>query len=112
MDCTIYIPGTGTRYFYSLISFRKISALTHSTANIASLYNTDELCSGIANGRVLTVEFYTRRNQELFLHLFTNLFRKDSSKLFRTNARLTNHYNVDFLFHQVSIAAGGATYQG
>ena len=47
------------------------------------LYHTDELYSGIANGRVLTVELYAHRNQKsIFLHLFTELFHKDISFCF------------------------------
>ena len=107
--CAIYIPHTRTRYFYSLISFRKNSALAHFTSPITDHYNAYELWSAIVRGKVLTAEFYTRRNQTLILYLFTNLFRKDIFPLFRINARLTKHYNVNFLFHQVSIADRGAT---
>ena len=40
--------------------------------------NADELCSGIANDRVLNLELYTYRRQRLtLLHLFTDLFRKE-----------------------------------
>ena len=44
--------------------------------------------SGVANGRVLTEELYTHRIQ-IFLHLFTELFRKDVSPILRiTTANL------------------------
>ena len=38
-------------------------------------YNVDELCPGIANGRVLNLELYALRRQKLtLLHLFSDLF--------------------------------------
>ena len=40
--------------------------------------DTDELCSGVANCRVLNLELYTYRRQKLtLLHIFTDLFRKE-----------------------------------
>ena len=50
---------------------------------------TDELCSGIANGRVLILELYTHRRQTLtLLHLFIDLFRKENFPDFRSFSRL------------------------
>ena len=38
----------------------------------------EELCSGIANGRMLNLKLYTHRRQKLtLLHLFTDLFETD-----------------------------------
>ena len=45
----------------------------------------DEICSGIAHGRVLTIEFYTYKRHKLdLLHfdIFTDLFRKDKLSSF------------------------------
>ena len=39
--------------------------------------DADELCSVIANDRVLDLELYTHKNKLILLHLFTDLFRKD-----------------------------------
>ena len=45
---------------------------------LMKLSSAGELCSGIANGRVLTLELYTHRRQKLtLLHLFTGLFSED-----------------------------------
>ena len=49
--------------------------------------NFVKLCSGKASGRVLNLELYVHKRQKLtLLHLFKDLFRKES--LFRINARL------------------------
>ena len=56
---------------------------------VCAIYNVYELYSGIDNGRVLTVELCTHRNQKLlFLHLFTVLSCKDMSPHFRLRAKL------------------------
>ena len=45
---------------------------------LCNLLYTDELCSGIANGRVLNLELHTHRKQKLtLLRLFTDLFSKE-----------------------------------
>ena len=61
---------------YVLVQLRKIHAA--------------ELCSEIANGKVLNLELYTQRRQRLtLLHLFTDLFH---TELFLT---LQNRYQVE-----------------
>ena len=49
-----------------------------------TLMLADEVYPEMANGRVLMVELYTHRNQNLiFMHLFTEMFSKDISPRFR-----------------------------
>ena len=55
----------------------------------------DALYAGIANGRVLTVELYTHRSQNLFyLHFVTDLFGKDIFTRFRIKALILKHVEV------------------
>ena len=66
----VYTIVTVAYIFYSSIMLK---CSVHSQ-NIHILLNACELCSGIANGRVLSLELYTYRIQKLtLLHLLTFL---------------------------------------